>query len=288
MIELKGKKVADEIASNLLDRITKLKEKNFMPTLGIVRVGSNEDDIYYEKSAIKRMSTLGIETKVFEFADDIKQENFEKEFSEINKNNNIHGILLFLPLPKTLDEKKIKEMINPVKDVDCMCSHNLAKIFAGDRTGYVPCTALAVMEMLDSYDLDVSGKNVVVIGRSLVVGKPLSMLLLNNNATVTICHTKTENMQDICQRADIIVAAAGSSKMLTCEYVNSKSIVIDVGINVDENGKLCGDADYENIFNIVESISPVPRGVGTITTSVLAKQVVLATEYLSNSVDYIN
>ncbi len=238
--------------------------------LGIVRV----DDLAYERGATKRMESVGIAYEIMELPEDIVQEEFEKRFQDMNNNSEIDGILLFRPLPRHLDEEPIKAMINPRKDIDCLSSENIAKVFSGDTTGHAPCTPEAVVEMLDYYKIDLTGKRVTVIGRSMVVGKPLSMMLLKKNATITICHTKTHNMVQACRDADIVIAAAGKAKMVTKELVGSGAIVIDVGINVDEDGKLCGDVAFDEVQDKAAYITPVPKGVGSVTSSVLAKHVV--------------
>jgi len=211
----------------------------------------------------------------------INQEEFEKEFSAVNSDPDIHGILLFRPLPKQLNEDPVRSMINPKKDVDCMSPVNMAKVFAGDESGFAPCTPEAVMEVLAHFGIDLKGKRVTVVGRSMVVGKPLSMLLLKKNATVTICHTKTADLGATCRNAEILIAAAGKANMITAEFVSENSIVVDVGINVGSDGKLCGDVDFDAVAPKTASITPVPGGVGTVTSSVLAKHVVRAANYLN-------
>ncbi len=230
----------------------------------------------------KRMEIVGIDCEVFELPLDISQEEFEKVFRKVNDDEKIHGILLFRPLPKHLDEEAVISSINPYKDSDCMCRDNIAKVFSGDKTGYAPCTAEAVMEMLDYYKIDPKGKKVTIVGRSMVVGKPLSMLLLNRHATITVCHTRTENLNATCQNADILVAAAGKAKMINGDMLSEGTIVIDVGINFDENGNLCGDVDFETVKDKASYITPVPRGVGSVTTSILAKHVIKGAKLLNN------
>ncbi|MGE5614520.1 MAG: bifunctional 5,10-methylenetetrahydrofolate dehydrogenase/5,10-methenyltetrahydrofolate cyclohydrolase, partial [Bacillota bacterium] len=217
-----------------------------------------------------------IKCVINEYPEDIGQEDLVKEIQKINGDRSVHGILLFRPLPKHLDINVIKHVISPEKDIDCLNPVNVAKVFEGDETGFAPCTPAAVMEMLDYYKIDVSGRRVVVIGRSLVVGKPLSMLLLKKNATVTICHTKTRDIEKTCKSAEILIAAAGAARMVTAEHVYPGQVVVDVGINVDENGNLCGDVDFDAVEKIVDFITPVPGGVGTVTSSILAKHVIKA------------
>lgn len=281
-IILKGSQVAKDMMEKLTKEIKDLKEKNILPHLGIVRVGNREDDLAYERSAKKRMESIGIMCTVFEFPEDIKQEEFAKELERINDNSSIHGILLFRPLPKHLNEKELQLIINTLKDVDCMNPINIAKVFSGDNLGYAPCTAEAVMELLDYYNINVEGLRVTVIGRSMVVGKPLAMLMLKKNATVTICHTKTKNLEEVCRESDILVAAAGKAKAINERFIKEGSIVIDVGINIDDEGNLCGDVDYESVVDKVAYITPVPGGVGSITTLVLAKHVIKGAKFLNS------
>lgn len=276
-----GTDVAKAMKECLIQEVETLKEKGIRPCLTIVRVGARPDDLAYERGAKKRMELVGIECRVAEFPEDISQEAFEAEFCKINEDPGVHGILMFSPLPKTLDEQKIKQMIHPWKDVDGMSPVNVAKVFSGDTTGFAPCTAEAVMEMLDYYDIDPKGKRVTVVGRSMVVGKPLSMLLLGKNATITVCHTRTADLSGTCRDAEILVAAAGKAKMISADMVGDGAVVVDVGINADEDGSLCGDVDYEAAEKKAAYITPVPRGVGSVTTSVLAKHVVKGARYLN-------
>lgn len=278
---MKGADVANAMKEVLIKKVECLKEKGVHPCLTIVRVGERPDDLAYERGAKKRMETIGIECRILELPQEIEQEDFEEEFRKVNDDPCVHGILLFLPLPKHLDEEPIKAMIHPEKDMDCMCPVNMAKVFAGDGSGYAPCTAEAVVEMLDYYGIDLKGKNVTVVGRSMVVGKPLAMMLLKKNATITVCHTRTLNLPEVCRRAEILVAAAGKAKMITSDMVSEGTVIADVGINVDEDGNMCGDVDFEMVEPKASYISPVPRGVGSITTSVLAKHVVRAAEVVA-------
>ena len=281
-IEMNGVEVAKAMKEELIKRVDALKEKGTNPHLAIVRVGARPEDISYERGAVKRMELTGIGCTVYEFPEDISQGIFEEEFQKINNNPAIHGILLFRPLPEHLKEEPIKEMIHPMKDVDCMSSVNFAKVFCGDETGHAPCTAEAVMEMLGCYNVDLQGKKVTIVGRSMVVGKPLAMLLLQKNATVTIAHSRTRNLSETCHQAEVLVAAVGRARMITADMVGENAVVADVGINVDEEGKLCGDVDYEQVKEKASYISPVPRGVGSVTTSVLAKHVIKSAEYFSS------
>ena len=280
-ILMKGADVAKTMKEDLTGEARRLKDRGILPGLTIVRVGARPDDLAYERGARKRMEMIGIECKVVELPETITQAEFEKTFFKINEDPKVHGILLFRPLPGHLDEGPVVSRINPLKDVDCMCPVNIAKVFSGDETGHAPCTPEAVMEMLDYYKIDPKGKKVTVIGRSMVVGKPLSMMLLKRHATVTICHTRTKDLTATCREAEILVAAAGKARMVTADMVGDGAVVVDVGINVDDKGNLCGDVDFEAAEPATSYISPVPRGVGSVTSSVLAKHVLKAAEYLS-------
>jgi methylenetetrahydrofolate dehydrogenase (NADP+) / methenyltetrahydrofolate cyclohydrolase len=273
---LKGAEVVNSIKEKMLKEVAELISKGITPCLGIVRLGARPDDLAYERGAIKRCEGVGIKCSIFEYPEDTTQDELIHEIQKINSDAGIHGILLFRPLPKHIDENVIKYVISPDKDVDCFNPVNVAKVFEGDESGFAPCTPEAVMEMLQHYDIDVTGKHVVIVGRSLVVGKPLSMLLLKKNATVTICHTKTKNLEETCKSAEILIAAAGKARMIRPEFASSGQIVIDVGINLDKDGNLCGDVDFELVEKIVDKITPVPGGVGTVTTSVLVKHVIRA------------
>lgn len=280
-ILMKGADVAKTMKEDLTGEARRLKDRGILPSLTIVRVGARPDDLAYERGARKRMEMIGIECKVVELPETITQAEFEKTFFKINEDPKVHGILLFRPLPGHLDEGPVVSRINPLKDVDCMCPVNIAKVFSGDETGHAPCTPEAVMEMLDYYKIDPRGKKVTVIGRSMVVGKPLSMLLLKRHATVTICHTHTKDLSATCREAEILVAAAGKARMVTADMIGDGAVVVDVGINVDAKGNLCGDVDFNAAEPVTSYISPVPRGVGSVTSSVLAKHVLKAAEYLS-------
>lgn len=275
-IILSAKPVVQAMKNQLQEEVSRLKASGVTPTLGIIRVGSRPDDVYYENSIIKNCQSVGIESKTYTLDLEIEMEEFTNMLRQINEDSSVHGILIFRPLPKQLDENVIKYIIDPNKDIDCMSPLNLVKVFEGDMQGLVPCTPAAVMETLKHYEVKLQGTNVVIMGRSLVVGKPLSMMLLQENATVTICHSKTKDMQEIARKADIIVAAMGKAKLVDENYVTENSVVIDVGINDAGDGKICGDVNYEAVVDKVQSITPVPGGVGSITTAILLKHVVIA------------
>ncbi|HHV38468.1 MAG TPA: bifunctional 5,10-methylenetetrahydrofolate dehydrogenase/5,10-methenyltetrahydrofolate cyclohydrolase [Tepidimicrobium sp.] len=273
---LRGKEVAASIKDTMRRDIEALKEEGKIPTLGIVRLGDNPGDISYERSIIKNCDNIGIQSKVFERDLNIKTEELIELIEELNEDQEISGILVFRPLPDHIDDDAVREAISPAKDVDCMHPLNLEKIFEGNLDGFAPCTPKAAMETLKFYDIPLEGKNVVVINRSMVVGKPLAMMLLNENATVTICHSRTQKLDEITRNADVVVVALGSAKFFDEKYFTDRSIVIDVGVSLDEDGKLSGDADLDKVEPLVDKITPVPGGVGAVTTSILLSQVVLA------------
>jgi len=250
--------------------------QNVSPTLAIVRVGERPDDVSYERGVMRSSENIGVAVKNVVLPADISLEEFKGELERLNQDGEVHGILIFRPMPAHLPESIIKHLIKPEKDVDCFSPVNMAKIFEGDKTGFYPCTPAAVMEILDYYKLDIAGKNVGIIGRSLVVGKPQAMLMLDRNATVTICHAKTVDLPGVTSKCDIVVAAVGRAKMVKSSYVKEGATVIDVGINMDEQGKLCGDVDFEDVCERTEWITPVPGGVGAVTNNVLLKHVIRA------------
>ncbi len=274
MTELLGKPVADKINEDLLPVIEDLKAKGVVPTLAVVRVGAREDDLAYERGLKKKFDSMNCRVEVMELPEDVSQEDLDDTVFTLDNDPEIHGILMFRPLPKGLSDENIVKKISAGKDSDCMGMENMANLFAGNGEGYAPCTAQAVIEILKYYDIPLTGKKVTVVGRSLVIGKPVALMLIKENATVTVCHTRTADLKAECRAADIIVAAAGKAKMLTKEFVSEGQVVIDVGMNVDEEGKLCGDVAFAEVADTVDKITPVPRGVGSVTTSVLLKNVV--------------
>lgn len=286
---LLGKEVTDALNGKLQERTAALREKGVVPTLAIVRCGANPSDLSYERGATKRAELVGVNVVKFELPEDVTKEALLAKIDEINADASIHGVLMFRPLPKHLkaDQNEICNRLDPKKDVDCMTDLSNAGVFEGRKDlGFAPCTPEACMEILDFYGTDCKGKNAVVIGRSLVVGKPAAMMLMGKNATVTVCHTKTVNTAEIAKSADILVSAAGVLNSLTKDFVRPGQVVIDVSINWDpekENSKggkgaIAGDAVFSEVEPIVEAITPVPGGVGSVTTSVLMKHVVEAAE----------
>lgn len=274
MQRLGGKEVADKIVEDLKVKVEDLKGKGVSPKLAILRVGARDDDLAYERGVLKRFESAGVEVEVTAVDLGISQEELDKTFDGINNDPKVHGILVFRPLPKGLSDEHMRRTIDPGKDSDFMDIRNMENVLAGVPDAAAPCTAEAVMALIKHYQIETKGKKVTVVGRSLVIGKPAALLLTTANATVTVCHTKTVNIEEECKNADIIVACCGVAKMITEKFVKPGQIVIDVGMNVDEEGKLCGDVDYEKVSEIADAVTPVPGGVGSITTAILLKHVV--------------
>ncbi len=273
---LKGAVVSARIKQDVLDMIADME--GYVPTVAIVRVGDKPDDISYERSVIKKMAAFGMNAETFTYPKSISEEELLAHFEEINASSKIDGILLLLPLPKHINKALFELAIDPVKDLDGISPINRAKIFAGEPDGIPPCTAESVMEILHGFDIPVAGKHVVVVGRSMVVGRPFSMLALKDNATVTICHSKTENLREVCRSADILVAAVGRAEMLDKSYVKDGAVVVDVGIHVREDGSLCGDVNSEGLAEVASAATPVPGGVGAVTTALLCKHLAEAAQ----------
>ena len=274
MRRLGGKEVADKIVEDLKVKVEELKDKGIKPKLAILRVGAREDDLAYERGVLKRFETAGVEAGVTVLDAGVSQEELDKTFDGLNNDPDVHGILVFRPLPKGLSDEHMRRTINPGKDSDFMDIRNMENVLAGIPDVAAPCTAEAVMALIKHYQIETKGKKVTVVGRSLVIGKPVALLLTTANATVTVCHTKTVNIEEECRNADIIVACCGVAKMITDKFVKPGQTVIDVGMNVDDEGRLCGDVDYDAVSEIAEAITPVPGGVGSITTAILLKHVV--------------
>ena len=281
---LKGKPVADLICEKVQTEAEELLEKGIYPTLGILRVGHNESDIAYETSAEKKAKSLGMNVEKYIMEANSTESDVLDVLEVMNEDNNIHGILMFRPLPKGIDENHVINRINPAKDIDGISFESVGGLFTGEKNGFPPCTAEAAVAILDHYGIEVAGKKVVVIGRSLVIGKPVAMMLLDRNATVTICHSKTkpEDLKALCKEADIIITAAGKIGTVTEEHVNGKQVIVDVGINFNEDGKMCGDADFEALEGKVEAITPVPGGVGSVTTALLLYHTIEAAKGLTS------
>lgn len=274
---LKGKDVVESLNSKLTEQVSKLKADGITPTLAILRVGEREDDLSYERGAKKRCEQVGVSVKVVALPMDVTEEEYLGELDKLNKDLTVNGILMFRPLPKHIDEMKARNMLAAEKDVDGCTDLSLAGVFTNTELGFAPCTAEAAMEILKFYNIPLQGKKAVVIGRSLVIGRPVAMLLMHANATVTICHTKTTDITAITRDADIVVVASGQMESVGKEYLSEGQTVIDVGISYNsEKNKLCGDVIFDEAEEIVDAITPVPGGVGGVTTSILVKHVVEA------------
>lgn len=269
-----------DVAAVLKEQMIKDLEENggITPVLGIVRVGANPSDLSYEKGVIKTAESVGIEVRIFEMPADINQADFEAEFKKINENPEVHGILVFRPLPAQLNVEPINEMINPEKDMDCMSPINMAKLAMGDTSGYFPCTPEAVVKIIDHIGIECRGKNVVIVGHSLVVGRPLGYMLIARDASVQWCHVFTRDTIKKCEDVDILISAAGVPGLIKKAHVEKAAkdcTVIDVGINFVD-GKMCGDVAFEEVSPLTGNITPVPGGVGGVTNVVLASHVVRA------------
>jgi len=276
MAVLDCREAAKSIKAEIAQAVLTLADNGKTPKLGIIRVGERPEDVSYEKGIVRNCEGLGIDYEVIVLPEDTCSESFMEKLNSANRNENIDGILVFRPLSKHIDEDKVRYAISPLKDIDCMNPYNLAKVFEGDSSGFYPCTPAAVMEIIKYFGINLKGQNTAVIGRSMVVGKPLSMMLLKENATVTICHSKTKDIKSIVSRADIVIAALGKARSIGADYIKPGAIVIDVGVNRAPEGGICGDVDFDKVVDIASQITPVPGGVGSITTLMLLKHVVEA------------
>ena len=277
MAELwKGAPAAAALTEKIARQAQQLVRAGITPTLAIVRVGERPEDLSYERGALKRCEKAGVAVRQFLLPQQASQEELLAVIGQINADEAIHGCLLFRPLPSHMDERAVCQALSPAKDVDGITDGSLAGVFAGTGQGFPPCTAQACLELLNYYGVDPAGKRAVVVGRSLVIGRPAALLLLSRNATVTLCHTRTADMAAECRRADILVVAAGLAGVVGAQHLSPGQVVLDVGINAAPDGSLTGDVDFEAAQSIVQAITPVPGGVGAVTTSVLASQVVQA------------
>lgn len=273
----KGGPVAAALSEKMAAKVAALKEWGITPTLAILRVGERDSDLSYERGAMKRCAAVGIEGKTVALPADVDSDTFFETLQQLNEDDAVNGILMLRPLPEHLEDEKARKALLPEKDVDGCTDGSLSGVFTNTDLGFPPCTAQAAMEILDHYGVNCRAKRAVVIGRSLVVGRPAAMMLLHKNATVTICHTKTENLPAVAKEADILVVCAGQIEAIGKEYLREGQIVIDVGIHFNaEKRKLCGDVKFDEAEDIVAAITPVPGGVGSVTTAVLAKHVVEA------------
>ena len=274
---LKGAPVTEAMNQKMMEDVAMLREKGVDPTLAIFRVGERPDDLSYERGAMKRCEKIGVTVKNVVLPADVSQEDFDKTLISLNEDPAVHGILMFRPLPSQLDDEKARQMLSPAKDIDGCTDGSLAGVFTNTATGFPPCTAQAAMEILHYYGIELKGKKAAVIGRSLVIGRPVAMMLMHENATVVNCHTRTVDVPSITSKADILIAAAGKLASVGPEYTNPDQVIIDVGINWDEaKGGIAGDVDFDAVEPHVAALTPVPGGVGTVTTSVLVSHVVEA------------
>lgn len=277
MAELfKGAPVSAALSERIRADVQALGARGVIPRLAIVRAGASPDDLAYERGASKRAAALGVETETVALPLDVTQERLLDELARLNAAPEVHGILLLRPLPAHIDETAACNAILPDKDVDGVTNASLAAVFTGAPHGFAPCTAAACIALLDHYGVELAGKRAVVVGRSLVVGRPLAMLLLHRNATVTLCHTRTRDLAAVCREADILVAAAGREGVVGAAHVSAGQVVLDVGIHVREDGTLCGDVAFDEVEPVVAAVTPVPGGVGSVTTAVLLRHVVQA------------
>lgn len=278
---LKGASVAGALDERTREIVRKLEEKNIVPKLVLIRVGSKEDDLSYERNICKRCEKNGIRVEKKIFDESVTTEGLVSVIRELNGDSEVHGVLFFMPFPRDagIDEKAVREALSPEKDVDGCTSLSLSGVFTGSGEGFAPCTAQAAMEILDYYDVPLKGRNAVVVGRSLVVGKPLAMLLLEKNATVTVCHSRTEHLEEVTKKAEILLAAIGKPELLNAGYLGENQVIVDAGINWnEEQKKLCGDVDGEAAGRKAKAYTPVPGGVGGVTTSVLTLHIAQAAE----------
>ncbi len=273
---LKGSEVVDAMNAQIASEVERLNHEGVVPTLAILRVGEHGDDVSYERGATKRAEKLGIAVRNVVLPENVTQADLIAAIEQLNGDGAVDGVLMFRPLPAHIDENAVRNVLDRKKDVDGITDLSLAGVFSDNDTGYAPCTAQACMEILDHFGFELKGKNVVVVGRSLVVGKPVAMMLLRRHATVTIAHSRTQELPRIVAAADVIVACVGRARMIDASYLSEGQVIIDVGINVTEEGSLTGDVDFEAAETLAEAITPVPGGVGTVTTSTLMKHVVQA------------
>lgn len=273
---LSGKAVAEALSARLAQQMETLTAAGVTPTLAILRVGERPDDLAYERGAVKRCEKLGVAVRRVTLAADCTQQELMDAVAAVNGDADIHGCLMLRPLPAGLDERAACEALRPEKDVDCVTSGSLARVFTGQGAGFPPCTAQACLEILDHYGCVLDGQRVTVVGRSLVIGRPVAMLLMARNATVTVCHTHTMDLAAECRRADVLIAAAGKAGAVDAGCVSRGQIILDVGIHADADGHLRGDVDYPAVEPLAGAITPVPGGVGAVTSTVLAGHVIRA------------
>ena len=274
-IIIDGKLVAQEVKAKVSKKVKELQKNGITPGLAVIIIGNNQASRIYVNNKKKACAEVSIYSKEYALPDTTSQKELIELISKLNNDDSINGILVQLPLPNHINEKAVIEAIDPLKDVDAFHEINVGKIMIGEYD-LLPCTPAGIIELLNSQNIEIEGKHCVVVGRSNIVGKPMAMLLLHRNGTVTICHSKTKNLKKICKNADILIAAVGKAKFITSDMVKKDAVVIDVGMNKDENGKLCGDVDFDNVKKIASYITPVPGGVGPMTIAMLMKNTVTA------------
>lgn len=277
---LEGPAVAEAISEDVMNRVTALAAQGVTPCLGILRVGERPDDLSYERGACKRAEVTGIAVRHLVFDEGVTTEELVEAVEAINADDSVHGLLILRPLPAHIDEERVCNALAAYKDVDACGERSLGTLFTGADGAFAPCTAQACIEVLDHYGIEIAGRRVLVIGRSLVIGKPVAMLLLERNATVTIAHSRTADLEELAREVNIIVACVGHAAMVGADHVAPGQTLIDVGINVADDGSLVGDIAFDEVVDVVDAITPVPRGVGSVTTCVLCKHVVQATEMM--------
>lgn len=265
-----GRKVSAQIKEEIKKFVNERKlQGKSIPKIASILVGNDDGSIYYQNSQEKMANSLGVEFTKIILDEDIKEDEIIKRIEELNEDSLISGIMLLLPLPRHLNQKNIVNKISPKKDIDCLTYESVGKLYLGEDT-FIPCTPQSIITLLESYNIPLEGKEVVIVGRSNIVGKPVAGLLLNKHATITICHSKTINLKEVCRKADILIVAIGNPNFITDEYVKDNAVLIDVGTSSFE-GKITGDIDFENVKNKVKLITPVPGGVGALTTTLLIK-----------------
>ena len=282
---LKGAPCAAQLDQQVAQAVSNLKLNNVQPLLAIVRLGQRPDDLWYERAAQKRCAAVGVQTRLVPLPEDTAQERLLEEIYKLNADPSVHGVLIFMPLPRQIDASAVCAALDPAKDVDGITEGSRAAVYAGSGAGFPPCTAEACLHILKHYGIDPAGKKAVVIGRSLVIGKPVAMLLLGKNATVTVCHSKTPDLEHVVHDADLVVAATGKIGVVGKNAFKNGQIVIDVGMNVGADGKMCGDVATDDVAAIVEAMTPVPGGVGSVTTSVLAAHTVSAAQRMHTKIN---
>ena len=279
---LKGADAARALTEQLHEQAEELKKNGTEPCLAILRVGAREDDLSYERGALKRCEKVGITVRQVVLPEDAGQQELMDNIRSLNEDERVHGVLMFRPLPKQFDDRTVRAALAPEKDIDGITDGSLAGVFTNTDLGYAPCTAQACLEILKHYNVPLSGKRAVVVGRSLVVGKPAAMMLDRENATVTICNSRTQDLPQICQEADVVVVAMGRMGAVGADCLRPGQTVVDVGIHVNEEGKLCGDVDFESVSKIAGAITPVPGGVGPMTVALLMRNTAEAAAHQNN------